>query len=270
VQRLINREVSSIHISRDQLPAFYKFSASQLKNLALNPAIGEAERRERMHQAVRSLLTCFLTDDTDMQDCAQIVKTYVTGSPDDGSSWYDKMMRLSGNHSGDAYSHVSNVSTLASMFAIGLGLTTVEEVALGGLLHEVGLADIPANIQMKKKRSNFEQAEYERHPMIGAEILRSRKITIPDLTLKIIEQHRERVDATGYPNRLNEVLVEAQLVAIADEYDEGTQVVPGQPRKSARAVMEEILKHPGFSAEVRARIADLLGFAKAPTDESAA
>jgi len=259
-QRLVNRNVSSVHISEDQLEAFYRFTAAQLKALAVDGATSATERRERTQVAIRSLLTGVLVKGSDIADCAEIVKTYIMSRDNEGGQLYRKILSLSGR-SGDAYRHVSNVSTLAAMLAIGLGLENVEEIAMAGLLHDIGLADVPVEIQSKheSQRSILEKKQYERHPEFTVAILKARNVQLSDKVFQIIEQHHERKDGQGFPTGVREVIVEAQLIAMADEFDYLTQIKPGHPRPSPQVAMAEILSSSAYDLDLLEQITNLLG-----------
>jgi putative nucleotidyltransferase with HDIG domain len=260
-KRLLEHEVRIVYVAQEQLPAYAKFTATQLKNISDNTGATPAERKKQMQTAVRALLTGFLAENADPGDYSEIIKTYILETSGETDSFYERMLKLTG--SGDAYSHVSNVSSLASMFSLGLGIGKVEEIALAGLLHDIGLADVaPENMEKSdEERSESERLAYQKHPETALQIIKRRQIELNTRVLKIIEQHHERWDARGYPAELREnaILPESQLLAIADELEYATQVKPGKTRVSLREAAEKILKSPGFDPELLKKLAELLG-----------
>jgi HD-GYP domain-containing protein (c-di-GMP phosphodiesterase class II) len=121
------------------------------------------------------------------------------------------------------YGHSINVALLAVMIGSTLGYNALKlrEVAIGALLHDVGMFLLPADITYKRgPLTPSEQKLVHEHPTQGFQLLRGR----PDITAVIANiayQHHERLDGSGYPRNLNkEKIIEmAQIVAVADVYD---------------------------------------------------
>ncbi|MFD0672936.1 HD-GYP domain-containing protein [Cohnella sp. GCM10027633] len=114
--------------------------------------------------------------------------------------------------SGDSelVSHSLNVCFLSLMTAKALGYkkARLEEVAIGSLLHDVGLV-LP-----------HDHTLLMHHPMVGYDMLRKVK-GIPDGALRIVLQHHEQIDGRGFPYGIREAQLEeaAQICGIASEFD---------------------------------------------------
>lgn len=260
-KRLLDREVQNVYITKDQLTAYYRFTAKQLKKLS-SSGLEKNGGRQQMIRAVRALLSAMLSENAELLDYSEIVKTYIIGDPPQGNSAYEKMLKFTSG-AGDAYSHVSNISSLATLLALGLNIGKPEEIALAGLLHDIGLADVPADVQERDptELSENERRTYQQHPLLALKIIKKRGLDLSTMVLKIIEQHHERWDAKGYPNELRgeAILPESQLLAVADEFEYLTQLNPGRPRISPRAAMDKILSSPGFNPELLTGLRGLLG-----------
>lgn len=119
--------------------------------------------------------------------------------------------------------HTRRVATLAVAIGERLGLTDgrLRQLALGGLLHDVGKLSVPNTVLNKPGRSTDEEfAEIRRHPGAGRALL-AELGGFPPLVLDLVESHHERLDGGGYPNRVpaGELDVAIRILTVADVYD---------------------------------------------------
>lgn len=122
----------------------------------------------------------------------------------------------------DLFIHAVNVCVLS------LVITTLEnldadpaEFGMGALLHDIGETRIPRNLL--KKREEFTERErrlMEQHPELGA-LLLDQSGSMPALTRRIVLEHHERADGSGFPHRRasSEISFFSQIVAVTDTYD---------------------------------------------------
>lgn len=96
-----------------------------------------------------------------------------------------------------------------------------EKVALGALLHDVGLKFIPKAILEKQRHlwTPEDVQTYEQHPIKGAEVLRDLK-DVPSDVLLIVAEHHENSQGTGFPKKLRDVKISpfARIVALANYF----------------------------------------------------
>ncbi len=249
MERLKKHNMTSLFVSPADLPKVYRQAAQTLKALGSSSEISETERAERLHNSVRDLVSGLFSDVATgtegtkqaLEDCQLIVRNYVASGG--GSSWYERVLAAVGSGLG-TYSHASNVSTYASLFAIGLGFKNAEEIALAGLLHDIGLAKVPLEVQKKSREdmTPLERHSYDRHPEFAIDMIRERKMVVSELVHKIILQHHESFNGDGFPKQLrgNRICEEAQILAFADRFDELTALVPGRPRKTPAEAVREL------------------------------
>jgi putative nucleotidyltransferase with HDIG domain len=126
--------------------------------------------------------------------------------------------------SADLYTHghCERVADYASAVALRLGLddATLTAVRVGAYLHDVGKVRVPHEILNKPgKLTPAERQVMEQHTLYGLELLAS--VEFPWQVKPIIRSHHEKLDGTGYPDRLrgDEVPVTAQIIGIVDVYD---------------------------------------------------
>ncbi len=119
--------------------------------------------------------------------------------------------------------HTRRVATLAVAIGERLGLpeSRLRQLALGGLLHDVGKLSVPNAILNKPGRLTDEEfAEIRRHPEAGRELLNELG-GFPPLVLDLVESHHERLDGQGYPNGVlaGELDLAVRILTVADVYD---------------------------------------------------
>ena len=119
--------------------------------------------------------------------------------------------------------HSINVAILAIMFGynLGLNITKLNNLAVGGLLHDIGKTKVPIEILNKTDKLTPEEfEEIKKHPQYGWDIL-SEDILMPATIKAIVYQHHENWDGTGYPRHLENYNVYelAAIVHICDVFD---------------------------------------------------
>jgi len=94
-----------------------------------------------------------------------------------------------------------------------------EKVAMGSLLHDVGLRFVSNDVLQKPKHlwSPDDLAQYEAHPLKGIEMLRDIK-DIPSDVLLIVAEHHENAQGTGFPKKLRDIKVSplGKVVSLAN------------------------------------------------------
>jgi HD-GYP domain-containing protein (c-di-GMP phosphodiesterase class II) len=119
--------------------------------------------------------------------------------------------------------HTRRVATLAVAIGERLGLPEghLRQLALGGLLHDVGKLSVPTAILNKPgKLTETEFAEIRRHPGAGRDLV-AELGGFPPLVLDLVESHHERLDGRGYPNGVPaaDLDVAVRILTVADVYD---------------------------------------------------
>ena len=121
------------------------------------------------------------------------------------------------------FQHSVGVCTLLAAFARNMQLSkdVIRELALGGLLHDVGKAQV-ADVILNKpaKLTDMEFEEMKSHVDHGVILLRKTE-GITAIAMEVAEQHHERFDGTGYPHSLSgkKISLYGQMASIVDVYD---------------------------------------------------
>ncbi|MCW5624122.1 MAG: HD-GYP domain-containing protein [Burkholderiales bacterium] len=135
------------------------------------------------------------------------------------------LIGLSQIKNADEYTFLHSVSVCTLMVAfcrsLKLDAETTRQAGIGGLLHDTGKMKTPLSILNKPgKLTDEEFAVIKRHPQDGYDVLLQTE-GIGQTPLAITIQHHERMDGSGYPNRMPGETIDplAQMAAIVDVYD---------------------------------------------------
>ena len=121
------------------------------------------------------------------------------------------------------YAHSVNTCVLSVLIAVNLDYPEgkLTDLALGTMLHDVGMMMLPDALLMKMGNLTPEESkQVQQHPEDGFNILRTVR-EIPITVAHIAYQHHERVDGKGYPRNLtaDKILEFAKVAAVADTFD---------------------------------------------------
>jgi putative nucleotidyltransferase with HDIG domain len=142
--------------------------------------------------------------------------------------------------------HQRRVTILACAIAEEMGLTEeqFDGLRLAGLIHDIGKISVPVEILNKPGRiSETEFNIIKIHPQAGYTLLK--EIEFPWPVARIVLQHHERVDGSGYPQGLKDgqIMLEAKILAVADVVEAMASHRPYRPALGIEAALEEIKKN---------------------------
>lgn len=144
--------------------------------------------------------------------------------------------------------HQRRATSLAMALAqeMGLSAQAVKGLQMAGLIHDMGKISIPAEILSKPGRLNAAELQLiRRHPQVAFDILR--RIDFPWPVGRIVLQHHERMDGSGYPQGLRgeEILLEARILSVADVVETIESHRPYRPGLGREEALEEVARHRG-------------------------
>jgi len=130
------------------------------------------------------------------------------------------------DHDEYTYVHCVNVSVVSVAIGAALGLprTTLANLGVAALLHDLGKITVPPEVLHKPDRLTREEwAEVERHPIEGVKMM-ARMSGLSNVmldTMRVSYEHHMNVDGTGYPKRPDGAPMGAlsRIVAVADVFD---------------------------------------------------
>jgi putative two-component system response regulator len=145
--------------------------------------------------------------------------------------------------------HQQRVADLAQAIAKEMALPEeqIQGIRMAGLIHDLGKIAVPAEILTKPGRlSEIEFNLIKLHPQAGYDILR--EIEFPWPIARIVVEHHERTNRSGYPNGLpgEEMLQESRILAVADVVEAMASHRPYRAALGLDVALEEISKNKGI------------------------
>jgi putative nucleotidyltransferase with HDIG domain len=131
------------------------------------------------------------------------------------------LVRL-GNKDDYTAAHTRGVALRTVQVGEELGLPPVRlrELAIGGLLHDVGKLAVPNEILQKPGPLTDEEFDViKTHPRLGSELVR--ELGFSSQVARLVLDHHERLDGSGYPRGLGAPYldIETRILAVCDVFD---------------------------------------------------
>ncbi len=149
------------------------------------------------------------------------------------------------------HAHAYRVAHYSKRLAVraGLHMHEVMQVAMGGMLHDLGKLALSDKIFSNQKADCSEEILWEvrNHTLIGAALLK--KVTCGRSISDAVLFHHERINGQGYPFGLigDAIPLSARIVSIADCFDAITTDRPYQKRQSCEAACAVLQNMAGIS-----------------------
>ncbi len=145
--------------------------------------------------------------------------------------------------------HQLRVAKLSCEIAneMNLNKLQLDAIRIAAILHDIGKIYIPNEILSKPSAlTETEFSVIKNHPLAGYDILKTIDFQMP--IAKIVYQHHEKLDGSGYPQGLigNEIMLEARIVNVADVVD---AMISQRPYRSSQGIddaLEEIKVNAGI------------------------
>lgn len=119
------------------------------------------------------------------------------------------------------FSHSVNVCILAVMTGLNMGynLSLLKELAVGALLHDIGMTQIIALENSNAETKKTDWSRFKEHPKLGYDILNRQEISA--YAKMIALTHHEHCDGSGFPLGLQqqEIHEMAKIVSVCNAFD---------------------------------------------------
>jgi len=145
--------------------------------------------------------------------------------------------------------HQQRVFQLTTAIAkeINLSQDKAEGARIASLIHDIGKIGIPSEILSKPTRlTDIEFGLIKSHSQIGHDVLKYINFSYP--VARIVLQHHERLNGSGYPNHLkgDKILLEAKIIGVADVVEAMSSHRPYRPALGIDKALEEITQNKGI------------------------
>lgn len=141
----------------------------------------------------------------------------------------------------DLYDHAVTVSTLSILTALKLNLNHEEvcDIGVGGLLHDLGLKYVNINY-IDRDYDDFSAEdlfEYKKHTLYGFSSVEEEK-WMATCSKRIILQHHEKIDGTGYPFRQKQISMPVRIVSVCDGFHDRISGIGQKSMKVDEALLD--------------------------------
>jgi PAS domain S-box-containing protein len=144
--------------------------------------------------------------------------------------------------------HQRRVADLARAIAteMNLPIDIIDGIRMAAAIHDLGKISVPAEILSKPtklKKTEFDLIKD--HPQSGYDILKD--IDFPWPVARIVLEHHERMNGSGYPHGLtgDNILLESRIISVADVVESMGSHRPYRPSLGIEAALEEIERNKG-------------------------
>jgi len=128
----------------------------------------------------------------------------------------------------------------------------IQAIYMAAMVHDIGKMAVPSEILTKPSRlTDLEMQLVQGHVEAGYQILKD--IPFPWPIADMVRQHHERLDGSGYPNKLfgEQICEEARVLAVADTLEAMASHRPYRPAKGLAAALDEIKAESGVKLDSR-------------------
>ncbi|WP_291326327.1 HD domain-containing phosphohydrolase [Desulfovibrio sp. UCD-KL4C] len=148
--------------------------------------------------------------------------------------------------------HMDRTAEISSLIATRLGLSPdiIQGLHLAALVHDIGKIAVPSGVLNKPgPLSHAEFALIKMHSLVGAEIFETLETEWP--IQRIVLEHHERIDGSGYPNGLkgDEILFESKVISVADSIDAILTTRPYREASNKQKCIDLLEKEKGIKLD---------------------
>lgn len=250
LQKFKSKKNYNLYIKKNDMREYQQF-CSQLISLTQNdPVLTALEKKKSIQNQLANYMKPFFSeepltaeDSQQMIDNLNQLMTNLSDASGDKKQLSEQIEDLTAEKMTNE-THAKNVAAYCALFGVTLGIEEPQSLRMGGFLHDLGLADLPAELlTMDEKDMNEDElAKYKLHPGNGKLELEQKKMSAPSMVSEMILLHHERPNGRGFPygKKSDEIPLAALVCGIADEFDKLTSIRQGYRQFSPLEALLEI------------------------------
>ena len=249
LERLYKNQVEHLYISSGSVREVCDFLEDNIAEILADDNMTQAVRGQLLSQvAMNYVMDIFEMPGkiSNLERCRNLVRQlmeYIIGNKNPMDALHSIV-----NH--DFYTfahsvHVTSLSLLVHAEVFGLARHELEDVGIGGILHDVGMIFVPSGILEKTDvLTHFEYGLIKKHAERGYDCLREIG-GFSEISLAAVRYHHERYNGEGYPCHLagDEIPRTAQVMAICDVFSALTSnraYKKAMPKEEALVLMKGV------------------------------
>ncbi len=258
LQRLKDRGVKHLYITADAHLVYQQYLRNNFAAILDDDSLPISRRLDCLSEAVRDVLSEAFAQ-RNIEDTLESVKQLALQTVDlicHTDTTAQQLLKVL-RHDYHTFTHSTNVAFYCVLLAKACGTTErceLEQIATGGLLHDIGKLDIPEQVLTKNGRLNSEEWELiRRHPTTGFRLL-ANHTDFSFGQLMMVYQHHEKMDGSGYPVGITQSRIHpwAQICGIVDVFEALTSHRPYRSAMSRSEATSILERQAGsrFNAEI--------------------
>ncbi len=224
--RLIEQSIEKLFIRTVDYASYFRYQEKNLQTVLADKKSSSEEKSHVIYNTAKYLAQDLLSDprsglNTKVKRATKWVDNTVNYILHDKNA-FPSLLKVT-THDYYTYTHSVHISVLGLLFGrhIHLDIHNLKSLGIGGLVHDLGKVEIPLEILNKPGRLTKREFEIiKKHPEIGIEFLKG-GTDLDEKSLKVVIQHHENYDGTGYPNRIGgkDIHLFGRISRIIDVYD---------------------------------------------------
>lgn len=271
----------NMYIKKTQMKAFFEYARTVLSARNVAIPVSMTEKFQKSKKSIFNIMSNFMNNSTGdfeegrriLGECQSIIESFDFTTDRTPEDLYAELCRFTGN-TRSVYHDAISIAAFAAFFSqiTGGDQTARANAALAGLLHNIGIAQVPISAMDKKMATMTESelTEYKAYPERSVNMVKAKKVSLPPEVANAIGQHQELGNGTGFPKALKNDDIEplSKILVIAYQFHLMTALenrqVSNTPGAAIKAMKDDAISGSGrfdlvLASEIAKKFSKFLG-----------